>query len=367
MEVYPFLPLTAVVILTALFWRLEATLRAAWIGAGLVTILCCLSDWYLVARLPKLGLSFGPINPQVFMLNFLRLIPLLLALALIGISHQVWQRLVILALVGLLQVFFLGILRTGLYMEPFRLTVSEVPIQNSPAFLPDRPLRVLQLSDLHMEHITIREKTVLEKTNALAPDLIVLTGDYLNKSFAYDPQVRQEARQWLSQLHAPYGVYAVNGNVDYPGVIPALFDGLKNIRVLHNEIVPISLPGGTLYLVGALTENHRLDFDRIEALLKKLPPHVYSLLLYHFPERADVASDYGVNVMLAGDTHGGQVRLPLIGSAIAYHLFKPYVMGKYQVGSTTLYVSRGLGMQGGVWPRIRLNCPPEMVLVDIGR
>ena len=61
MGFYPFLPFTAVLILTALFWRLEAPLRAAWVVVGLITSLCCLSDWSLVARLSKQGVSFGPV------------------------------------------------------------------------------------------------------------------------------------------------------------------------------------------------------------------------------------------------------------------------------------------------------------------
>ena len=80
MEFYSFLPLTAVIVLTALFWKVGAPLRLAWVGMGVVTALCSLIDWFLLARLPKLGLSFGPVNPPLFMLNFIRLMPLLAAL-----------------------------------------------------------------------------------------------------------------------------------------------------------------------------------------------------------------------------------------------------------------------------------------------
>ena len=355
----------AVVVLTAFFWRVQAPVRPAWLAVGLLTVLSCLADWYLLARLPRLRLSFGRVNPPVFMINFIRLAVLLVALALVGLVGQSWQKLSIVIAVGLFQVAFLAAAYIGLYVEPFRLTLTEVPVSGAPAFFADRPLRILQLSDVHMEHITKREKDILAKTEALAPDMIVMTGDFLNKSYRSNRQVQQEAREWLAQLSAPYGVFAVNGDVDTTGSMKALFDGLTNIRVLHDEIVTISFPGASLHLVGALSLFDRHDSNKLEGVLKNLPANVYSLVIYHYPEGVEVAAKYGVNLMLAGDTHGGQIRLPLIGSPLV-KMFSHYEMGKYQVGPTMLYVSRGLGMQGGMWPRMRLNCPPEMVMVEIG-
>src|SRR5512140_1233160 len=334
---------------------------------GLMTAVCSLIDRLLLDRLPKLGLSFGPVNPPLFMLNFIRLLPLLLALFLLSFTRQPWQRWTLLTVIGLFQILFLAACYQGLYIEPFHLTISEVPVSEAPAFVPDHPLRILQLSDLHVEHLTSRENQVLAKTRALAPDIIVLTGDFLNKSYVNDPATRAETRQWLAQLSAPYGVYAVNGNLDYTGVIPALFDGLTNVRFLNNEIVPLTFPGGMLYLAGATTYGRDRDYNSVDALLKKLPADSYSVLIYHYPERVDAASEDGVDLMLAGDTHGGQIRLPLLGAIATANMWHHYIMGKYQVGPTTLYVSRGIGMQGGIWPRMRLDCPPEMVLVELGK
>ena len=366
MEFYSFLPLTVVILLTAFFWRVDAPLRLVWVGIGVVTALCSLMDWILLERLPKLGLSFGPVHPPHFMLNFIRLMALLLAFFLLSLASQSWQRWLLLAVVSLFQITFLAAAYQGLYFEPFRLTVSNISL-DAPAFLPDRSLRILQLSDLHVEHITARERAILDRTRALAPDIIVLTGDFLNKSYIYDSTSRLETREWLSQLSAPYGVYAVNGNLDKPGVIPALFDGLSNVRILDNEIAPIALPGGTLYLVGAMTVHHSRDYETVDALLDLLPSDSFSVLIHHYPERVDTASRHNVDLMLVGDTHGGQIRLPFIGKALTINFWHKYVMGKFLVGPTTLYVSRGLGMQGGIWPRMRLNCPPEMVLVTLGK
>ena len=137
--------------------------------------------------------------------------------------------------------------------------------------------------------------------------------------------------------------------------------------ILDNEIAPIALPGGTLYLVGAMTVHHSRDYETVDALLDLLPSDSFSVLIHHYPERVDTASRHNVDLMLVGDTHGGQIRLPFIGKALTINFWHKYVMGKFLVGPTTLYVSRGLGMQGGIWPRMRLNCPPEMVLVTLGK
>ena len=132
---------------------------------------------------------------------------------------------------------------------------------------------------------------MLAEAKTLAPDLIVLTGDYINKSYSGRPaDLCRKRTQLLSQLHAPYGVFAVNGNNDTPSIMSSIFDGLDNIRVLDDEIMPISFPGGTLYLVGVTTIEHNRDYLEIETLMAKLPPNDYTLLLYHYPERIDIAS-----------------------------------------------------------------------------
>ncbi len=364
--VYPFLPLTIISILTVLAWRIQPALRPAWIAVGLVTILCSLGDLYLLARLPRLGLSFGPVKPPFFMLAILRLLPFPLALAMIAASTLSWQRFGVVIVLAAFHVVFLRMVYQGTYIEPFHLTTSEVDIDDAPVFIPGGPLRILQLSDLHIEHITKREKQILEEVNKLAPDMIVMTGDYINKSFVDDPAALLEAREWLTQLRAPYGVYAVNGNWDLPELIQTIFDGLANIRVLDDEVAPVLFPNGTLYLLGAsVTENDRRSMS-LEDLMFQVPPDAFTLLLYHYPDRADIAADHGVDVFLAGDTHGGQVRLPGLGSIAAPRWRNPFVMGRYQVAETTLYVSRGLGMQGGIWPRLRYRCPPEIVMINLG-
>lgn len=100
--------------------------------------------------------------------------------------------------------------------------------------------------------------------------------------------------------------------------------------------------------------------------MRQLPPDAFTILLYHRPDLIEAAAQAGVSLQLSGHTHGGQMRLPGWGALVTGSSFyKKYEMGRYQVGSTTLYVSRGVGMEGRGMPRARFLCPPEMVEVRL--
>jgi predicted MPP superfamily phosphohydrolase len=248
----------------------------------------------------------------------------------------------------------------GFYVEPQALGVTKLTL-SGPAFLPDRPLRLVHLTDLHVERLTRRERDLVARVAALQPDLIVLTGDYINQEYLNDPAARQAAREVLSQLHAPRGVYAVAGTIDAPETMTALFDGL-DITVLDNAARRLPFEGGELYLMGVTHSP-----EALQALMAQAPAGAYTLLLHHMPDLIETAAGLGVDAYLAGHTHGGQVRLPLYGALVTFSAYgKRFEMGRYTVGSTTLYVSRGIGMEGANLPRVRFLCRPELELLSVG-
>ena len=347
---------------------LRPDLQPVWRSLELSALFCFLADWALQTALPILQRSFGEAGSSLLLISGLRWVFFAPVFFLLQRQPLKLHAILLLVMVGILQVAVFAFEVDGFYIEPFRLTTTELPV-HAPAFLPDRPLRILQISDLHVERITQRERDVLAQAKNLQPDIIVLTGDYINSSYINDPLTLQETRQVLSQFHAPYGVYAVNGNVDTPSTMSALFDGLANIRVLNNEVLPLRLPGGTLYFVGVtMGPSSGPDEQALRTLLTSLPPDAYSILLYHTSELINTASSKNVNLYLSGHTHGGQVRLPFYGAIFTNTYYgKKYEMGAYTVGPTLLYVSRGLGMAGGLLPRIRFLCPPELVMVELGK
>jgi predicted MPP superfamily phosphohydrolase len=105
---------------------------------------------------------------------------------------------------------------------------------------------------------------------------------------------------------------------------------------------------------------------RLRELVAAAPPESLILLLYHLPDLMPQAAHLGVDLFLAGHTHGGQWRVPGFGAILtSSRYWKRYEAGRYREGRTHLYVSRGLGLEGFGAPRARFFCPPEIVLITI--
>lgn len=366
----PTLLLLLVAILSVRAWRRPAAFRTVpWAGAALLAFVAL--DGGLAAALPRLGKSFGPVAPTVVYLFFIRLgfYFLLLLAGLLAEVRRLRRPGLRRSAAGLLLFWLLHfVLLAGVvdafYVEPFALRLTERDIA-APGL--SGPLRIVHLSDLHVERTTSRERNALALVQQLQPDLILLSGDYLNLAYLDDPLARRDTRDFLAQLHAPYGVYAVAGTVDMPDTMHDLFDGLE-IAVLDDAVVRLPVGGKDLYLVGVSNRGHARDEAALRLLMGQVPAGAYTLLLYHTPDLAELAAETGVDLYLAGHTHGGQVRLPIYGAVITNSAYgKRYEGGLYSVGPMALYVSRGLGMEG-YWftPRARFLCPPEVVLLELG-
>jgi hypothetical protein len=230
------------------------------------------------------------------------------------------------------------------------------------------PLRIVHISDPHIERLTHRERDALRLVEDLSPDLILMTGDYLNISFLNDAQAREDFREWANQLHARYGVYAVWGNTDLAPWRDELMQGL-DITVLSNETKAVTINGRDINLVGIDVHQYFMSKDRrvLERLAEELPQDGFNVLLYHTPDLMPeaIATDK-IDLYLAGHTHGGQIRLPVYGAIVTASMYgKRYEAGSYEEERTHLYVSRGLGFEGGHAPRIRFLCPPEITVFDL--
>lgn len=360
----PFL-VGAVLILVALFLlRTEAHHRRSFLLVSLGAMAFCLIDALLLYALPRLRLSFGPPGFTLSVLIFLRVgIFLAWVFVFARVAPQTGAPVssllfwLVNALLTLLAVYAFTI-------EPFSLQVSrlEIPVPQGQI---QQPLRIVQLSDLHIERTTRREEEILRRVRDLQPDVIVLTGDYVNLSYLADPQAIADTRDFLAQLAAPRGVFAVNGSVDNQQQMQRLFSGTK-ITILNDQVLPLTLPGGQITLVGVTDQERLRDADALYRLAAGIPTGSFTLLLYHTPDLAYEASKAVMDLYLCGHTHGGQIRLPLYGAIVTASAFgKQFEAGRYQVGATTLYVSRGLGLEGSFAPRARFLAPPEIVVVDL--
>jgi len=216
-----------------------------------------------------------------------------------------------------------------------------------------QPLRILHLSDLHLEREPAkREEWLLRQMETLSPDLIVLTGDIHQLDFM-DPVPLQRV---LCKLHAPLGVLACVG-FDNTHVINA---ANPDIRFLENAGILVQHGSDVIGVAGLLPVAGR---EKAYTAIKEAP---YRIAINHMPDLADESVQKGIDLYLCGHTHGGQVRIPFWGAIITNSdSGKKYESGFYQKGSTLIYTSRGFGLEPRPAPQVRFLCRPQATLITI--
>ncbi len=232
--------------------------------------------------------------------------------------------------------------------------------------------RIAQLSDIHigpfMTEAEIRKYAAI--ANSLRPDLVALTGDYVT----WDAGTQQPVVNALSGLRAPFGVFGCLGNHDawahVLGSITALFRQ-AGVTILRSERVAISRGPDSVNLIGIdYTAAHPGDMHtdgtargRLADAVRLTDRDRVNMLLSHNPNTFDFAAGHGIDLSLAGHTHGGQAALEFISPEIApSRLVTPYVSGWFGRPGGQLYVNRGIGTIG---TPIRIGAPPEITLFEL--
>ena len=254
----------------------------------------------------------------------------------------------------------------ALLIEPNRLVVREqaIRIDNWPKEL--NGLRVAVISDIHAGGWFINDKklrTIVQRTNQLQPELIVILGDYMvGNSWTSQTMEPEVFAAVLKDLQAPVGVYSVLGNHDSWHNVTKVRRGLEQqgIKVLENEVSPVNARGTSLWLVGLADLWTRPQ--RIAETVEKVPEGAPMIALTHNPD-IFLRLPERVPLLLAGHTHGGQVRLPLIGSVVqASMLGERYERGHVFENNHHLLVTTGIGTS--ILP-LRFGVTPEIVLLTI--
>jgi predicted MPP superfamily phosphohydrolase len=232
-----------------------------------------------------------------------------------------------------------------------------------------RGLRIVQATDLHIGNrlAGARLDRMVERINALAPDVVVLTGDL----FDFDPAAVEDGARRLGGLRAGFGVYAILGNHDITTGAETVARGLArlapDLRLLRDEIVrlPVAEP---LYLAGLEDPGNDwsargVEIPALERLAAARPADGPTLLLAHRPEHFGQAARLGFPIVIAGHTHGGQLALPTPGGHWNLaRIATRYTRGVFRSGGTLMYVNRGLGVGG---PALRVNCPREIATLEL--
>ncbi len=229
--------------------------------------------------------------------------------------------------------------------------------------LPDEfhGFRIAHLTDLHygflMPDWIIRY--IVQRTNQLNADMIVCTGDYVHE----DDSTTQITQVWpiLSELEAKYGVYSVLGNHDHWADPQASLDFLnRSGQNIRHQTKPIQIGEQKIWISGAgdLWE----DDLGIDTALESVPPDEFKIVLAHNPDSADLDYQSRFDLMISGHTHGGQVRLPFIGTPMLPVNNKLYSSGLFETKNNKLFISKGLGWT--IYP-IRFNCAPEIAILEL--
>ncbi|MFC1521810.1 metallophosphoesterase [Elusimicrobiota bacterium] len=265
--------------------------------------------------------------------------------------------------IGLNVVFFLGALCIlyGRFIEPGWIEVKTIGLESAKIDPTSASIKIAHLSDFHFDERALNAEKIIQLVNKQEPDIVVITGDYFNDTSGFGL-----VGEVIKRLKAPFGIYMVKGNYDHmdTGINAVLAEapatwlkhGYKDVMVRNTKLRLIGMDVGYEPL-----------FDNLMGTLPQKAQDPYSVFLCHYSDFVYKASELGIDLYLSGHTHGGQVRLPFYGAMMTLAKFgKRFESGMYKVGDTILYVSRGLGVEGGIAPRVRFLCRPEIVVFEIG-
>ena len=232
-------------------------------------------------------------------------------------------------------------------------------------------LRIVQLSDIHLDEYTepFFLQRIVRHVNSLEPDVVLLTGDFVTRgalTFVAANHAAARCAEILRTIRCTER-YAVLGNHDVSVGSRLVTRALVSakIPVLRNSYLALTRGGDRLWLGGTTDPGtERPDLN----LSVPAKPGAPVILMVHAPDFADevVAHPRGgdVDLMLAGHSHGGQIRLPFVGPLVLPPMGQKYVEGAYRLGEMQLYVNRGIGTVGLPF---RLNCPPEITQFTLER
>ncbi|MEZ4439117.1 MAG: metallophosphoesterase [Polyangiaceae bacterium] len=254
------------------------------------------------------------------------------------------------------------------HVEPRRLEVREAEVTTRSAGAGSEPLRIIHLSDIQSDAIGAWEQRVMAEVAALGPDLVIHTGDLLHP---IEPAtVRSELPKIeaaLAQIHAPK--LTVEGDTD--GWFVGLEDQeqVAGMELLVDRATTLEIRGRRVAVLGlSLLQSAGGARDAIVAWLATVPPDAITIVAGHRPDFALELAGLDIDLVLAGHTHGGQIRLPWLGPIITLsRVPREWARGFRTIhDGIALDVSAGIGAEHAAGlPSIRVLCPPELTVLTV--
>lgn len=252
------------------------------------------------------------------------------------------RRILQILLIFVLIIFFL-------YLDNNYIVIRKININSKRVPLEFNKFKIVQISDLHSKSFGKNQYILINKVKKQKPDLIVLTGDMVDKR-RYDEKPLLDLVKELVKV-AP--TYYVTGNHEiWSGNFNELEKKLSfmGVRVLRNEVEEIKNGESRIYIMG-LDYPHGNNSDEKEVknnlmnLYRNIEEDKFKILLSHRPDLVEIYAAFHLDLVFSGHAHGGQIRFPFVGGLIAPHqgFFPKYTSGLYKKSDTQMVVSRGLG------------------------
>ncbi len=261
----------------------------------------------------------------------------------------------------------------AVFVEAFWVRLTRLRLECPRLPIEFEGFTILQISDLHMGNLGRRERGAHRAAYGLKPDITVLTGD-----LAFHDVAARDLMKIVRGAGAKEGTFAISGNSDvrHPVEWAAVKRVLttEGVQLLENQHVVMERSGARIVVAGV--DDPHTGLDDLPQALNGAPRDAFTLLLAHSPAIAVPAIEMGMDVVLSGHTHGGQLVLPFIGPLmtrsghgkdLASGLFKGSKLRRIvevDPGITQLYISRGIGAS---FLPMRFLCPPEVTLIELAR
>jgi predicted MPP superfamily phosphohydrolase len=244
--------------------------------------------------------------------------------------------------------------------EP-RLDINRMCFPVNHGRLSGRGIRIVQISDLHLGNYVGNERLLwlARRLESLDPDVVFITGDFVNRSY----REALPAKHGLKALAAVAPTYGVLGNHDFwhaPDKLSRLLER-SGMRILRNEHVQVRINGNPMVLAGV--DDFKTGNDDLEKAARGMPEgNVVRVLLSHCPDLLQPAAEHGFDLVLAGHTHGAQLRFPILGRVVNRLMHGKYERGWMKAKETALYINRGLGV---VFIPVRYGSDAEVTVLNL--
>lgn len=237
------------------------------------------------------------------------------------------------------------------FIEPNTLKVNEYKITDKSIPSSFEDIKVVHISDIHYGR-TINEKQltkIVKQINVIKPDIVLFTGDLFDRDIKLTTNITNEVTTAFKNINATLGKYAVSGNHD------KLFSSYQEVldnsefTLLDNNYELIYNKGYEPIFIGGINTNTEFNMDDIMAPINENKKNKnesinYKIIMMHMPDYIDqVLESNNINLVLAGHSHNGQMRLPYIGALTTPKGAKKYFNPYYNIKDTDFYISSGLG------------------------